>query len=409
MKRTCLLFLGLFACGDADGPPAFVGREVLEVRLDARGSSQLETCPESRTVEALEAAAFPSDGSPQITLPADCRTSEVDLSILEPGVYDVEVLGLGFLRGLANQVLYGGATRLEVPGTGQLVLVPEVAFVEVAWTPPAGVDLCAENVDQISILVESEDSATPLRGSTNDCGSRGFKFNDPVRPGAWRVSIEGSRRGQVRFARAEERILDAGLNELELALAPSGARLSVDWSFGGANGTNRGCDLAQVEEVDIDVRYRGEVHPFTFPCAAERPRPLDELLLPTGAVVQLQARAEGAALYRGEQSFTVDRLGDFERLIQLSPFGQADVRWALDEQCADSETLAVRIADADLELVFETMADAQDLGLVSPELPFGRYFLSIGDVEAPGCDAGIDFYVDAAFVELEPVVVGAPR
>ena len=415
MKRLWpICLLAFAACGDEDALTSIDGPSRLDVRLDARGAGEEQECGGSAPVDLLEAQAFPAGGSDGIRLATDCRRSSVDYltlpdgAPLPAGVYDVEVLALGFLRGLRNQVLYSGTRRVQVPGPAQIILQPEVAFVEVDWTLPPGSLPCEEGIDAYEVRVISDSRAEPLMARTADCASVGFAFDDPIRPGAWTIVVEGLDESRVRYARSEERFLDRGLNALSLGLRPTGAQLALDWSFDGPDSTSRGCDIASVDEVEIDVRWRDQVESYVLPCAAERPRVLDGLHLPVGAVVQVDARADGAALYRGSASFTVMAQGELDRLLVLEPFGRVDIAWALSGLCEDVGVLELRIEDLVHETVFVTEVDPQKGGFSSPELPFSAYRFLLQAPEQPGCRVGGLFTLETAYLELPEVVVPNP-
>jgi len=409
MKRAWpIVFFALGACGEEAALTSTEGQSVLSVRLDARGAGAEASCGSSGSVDGLQAQAFPSDGSPAIRLDPDCSASVVDLSILPAGVYDVEVIALGYLRGLRNQVLYGGTKRVQVPGPARLVLAPEVAFVEVDWTPPDDRLPCEEGIDMYELRVFSETGAEPLMARSAGCTGDRFVFDDPIRPGSWTVVVEGLAGGQVRYARSEERILDAGLNALSLSLRPTGAQLAVDWSFGGPDGTSRGCDIAGVDHVDIEVRWADRTEDFIVPCAAERPRALEGLHLPLGAQVEIGARGDGVALYRGSASFSVEAQGKVEQLLLLEPFGRVDLSWALSEPCADVAFLELRIEDLVRETAFTVDVEPNAGGYLSPELPFSAYRFLLGAPERPECRVGGTFTIDSAYSELPELVLPNP-
>lgn len=390
-----LLVLGsvLAACGADEAP---ISGDGFTVRFQlSKGGTLQAACAAVPEVSKVSVRVLSADGLtplPGWPREADCA-SGVFAANLSEGAYTLEVVASGTLADDPAATLFKLRRPLVLPADRELdvVLAPEVAFLEVAWAFSTTQDLvpCAE-VESLSLFLGTGAAGTGSYRKTNlDCALGRFTIPTPLLPQNFTLILEAYARdtGLKLYSVTEQRLLERGTNPpLTVSLRPVGGELVFDWSFMVGAASVTACDDPRVAVSSLMARVTSDQgdDPIeaVLPCAGQRPVRMPGARFTQGRALRLSLHGEGEHRFLLEQRF-VTGAGDTDLgLLTVPAVGSATVtvtRTATGSACpAQLDALRVRVtrvgsrtASVDTELPLT--------GGLTPviDVPLGDYSVSV--------------------------------
>jgi hypothetical protein len=356
-----LLVLGsvLAACGADEAPISGAG---FTVRFQlSKGGTLQAACAEVSEVSRVSVRVLSADGLtplPGWPQEASCATGEFVGRSLAEGTYTLELVASGTLADDPAATLFKLRRPLVLPADRQLdvVLAPEVAFLEVAWAFSTTQDLvpCAE-VESLSLFLGTGAAGTGSYRKTNlDCTLGRFTIPTPLLPQNFTLILEAYARdtGLKLYSVTEQRLLERGTNPpLTVSLRPVGGELVFDWSFLVGAASVTACDDPRVAVGSLTARVTSDQgdDPIeaVLPCAGQRPVRMPGARFTQGRALRLTLHGEGEHRFLSEHLF-VTGAGDTDLgLLTVLAVGSATVtvtRTATGSACPPQlDTLRVRV------------------------------------------------------------------
>ncbi len=378
-----LVALVLGACGGSD-----TGTGAVSVPLTVKflRGGEGRTCGQVGGVTHLDVSVYAPPGNvlrggfPQ-------RFDCVDSLVLQLPAGDqvIEVVARGTLGSDSEAALYRIRSEIGVDGAPlALVLLPEVAFLELAWTFGSdNLAPCGTEVELIQVRVATGGSQAPAFEGAFPCGQGSAVLPAPLELTMYTIDVVApSAEGFPLFTHQARRLLDRGDNQYTALLQPQGGRLYLDWEFGIGSNIVRDCASREVGVQSIKAtvlsREGGTEVSETILCTEARPYAFRAARFTQGRQLSLVLEAEGQARFVAREDFTMtagDRSG--ERLVMV-PVGTATVSFAATSSCTlvnwDATELTVSpVGQRGGPAPLEQRLGRDVRSAVLNDLPYGRY------------------------------------
>ncbi|MCB9650127.1 MAG: hypothetical protein H6730_26595 [Deltaproteobacteria bacterium] len=392
MRRVLALSLTSVLAASACGGDAESG-DALALRFTVSRGGEPLACADVSEISEVTLKLRDAQGRIVAGVPStvDCAAGAVDVYAAPAGTYTLELAATGTLSGDPNAVLFKVSQPVTVPGTYDLVLQPQVAYLTLGWT--FGDDElapCGTEVDEIGVIVSTGAGQVGSFTGTFGCTATPVVIPQPFDLQEYVIQVEArSTEGFPLFNHTTSRILDRGQNTYTANLTPLGGQVFFDWAFAVLPGDApiRMCDAASVQvgnlEVTIESLEGGASVSESVPCTATmRPYAFTKARFTQGRQLALVVAAEGEERFWAREEFTMpagDRVGD---RLTLTAVGTATVGFQVaTASCTptrlDGVTLTARRRGADA-----AEAHTVELGADETEATFTPLFYGTYDVEA---------------------------
>ncbi len=396
MRRLFVLLplaAGLTACGGASESGALqVGFTV------SRGGPAL---PCAQVSEVLEVDVLLKDATGAVVggVPrsAECADGVWSVSGVEAGEYTVQISAKGALSGDTSAVLFRASEVVTAPGSFDVVLQPQVAYLALDWTfGEAELGPCGTEVDTIDVIVSTGAGQEGSFSETFACTDGPVSIPQPLDLQQYLISVTAnSSEGFPLFTHAAQRLLDRGLNTYTANLMPLGGQVFVDWDFVVQSGDMpvRPCDADSVQVLEALVTIEsleGGAPISEMVDCTDRPHAFAAARFTQGRQLALRVEAVGAERFIAEETFTMpagDRVG--ERLVLHATSTATIAVEVSTSSCtpAQDDGIDMTITLQDDTRQLDVTVPAGERSVVLPELWFGTYLLeaSVRTPQGPLC------------------------
>ena len=387
MRRLLALLLTttalLPACGGADAP----GAGLTVAFTVSRGAAPLP-CAEVAEITAMSLRLRDASGRllAGVSQQVECAAGAVTVTGAPAGEYTMELVATGALSGDPEAVLFKATQAVTVPGSYDVVLDPQVAYLTLGWTFGEG-DLgpCGTEVDEVGVIVSTGAGQVGGYMATFGCTETPVVLPQPFDLREYVIQVEArSAEGFPLFTHTASRILDRGQNTYTANLMPLGGQVFLDWAFAvrPEDMPVRMCDAAsvQVDTLSVMVESLEGGAPVTeeVACTAPmRPYAFTKARFTPGRRLALVVSAEGQERFWAREEFVMpagDRIGD---RLTLTAVGTASVAAVVrTASCApdrEGVDLVVLRRGADPSEAQAVSIDAEAPGATLSALYYGTY------------------------------------
>lgn len=345
------------------------------------------TCAALPEITEVDVLLRDADGAAVAGIPtsADCGAGTWEATGLPAGAYTVQITAKGALSGDDSAVLFRGSTMANAPGTVDLVLDPQVAYLTLDWTfGEAALGPCGTEVDTVDVIVSTGAGQVGSFSETFACTAGPIEIPQPLDLQRYLISVTGnSSEGFPLFTHTAERILDRGQNVYTANLMPLGGQVFVDWDFVVHSGDMpvRPCDAESVQVQDALVTIaslEGGAPISEYVTCTQRPHAFAAARFTQGRQLSLRIEAVGAERFLAEETFTMpagDRVG--ERLV-LHATSTATVGIEVStSSCtpAQLDGVGLTITLQEEARALEVTVPPDEDSVVLPDLWFGTYII----------------------------------
>lgn len=393
-KRPILLTALCAAAGACGGDGGSGDGSGLTVTYKLSRAGINVECSEVREVTMVRVTVLTEDGLTALggypkTTP--CGDGSFTDTTLVAGKYTLRVQALGTLSGDPMGVLFAASRQITLPDDAQveISLRPEVATLALGWSYETEGNFapCAREVAQVTVLVSGGTGQAAAFTGTFGCRDEP-DIPRLLPPQLYTIQITAeSSEGFPLYRATEMKALDRGDNNLHLVLAPTGGKLTFDWSFAvGSTTAAGGCGDPMVGVTGVRAMVTTPLgdEPVIeqISCDEARPYTLLASRFTQGRPLLFELDVEGVHHFHGEATFMMPAGDKDLGLIVMRASGTATIALSITatSACANgaADRFTVRARDVDDPQVPQPVTlEPDDFPLALDNVPYGTYEIEI--------------------------------